>query len=314
MRPITDARGQRLDVADPAGAGTVAVDPDLIRHVFINLLSNASKYSPRRHGDHPVRRAGRRGLRSLRRARPGPGHPRGGRGADLREVLPGARGSAGKAPGSAWRSPGRSWWPTAAPSPARAGQEGGATSILSYRRGQVENVAAPARRRKVFNLTPSSRSLVAAVADDVPDDVESERRREQVAGDAQQGVAVDERREVGVDDEGGADDQRADDDAQGDAVGRRPQALVELVQAPVLEIDREVVVLQPADQPVQLVGQVLQGAEAGGEEALRVPEERPGAGALAVDFAQDRTRCACAGRTADRARGRSPRSRGRPWP
>lgn len=46
MRPIMDERGQRLDIRIPPEAGTVAVDPDLIRHVFINLLSNASRYSP----------------------------------------------------------------------------------------------------------------------------------------------------------------------------------------------------------------------------------------------------------------------------
>lgn len=46
MRPITDARRQRLVVAVEPGTETVAVDSDLIRHVFINLLSNASQYSP----------------------------------------------------------------------------------------------------------------------------------------------------------------------------------------------------------------------------------------------------------------------------
>jgi signal transduction histidine kinase len=46
MRPITDARGQRIEVRIVPGAATVAVDPDRIRHVFINLLSNAATYSP----------------------------------------------------------------------------------------------------------------------------------------------------------------------------------------------------------------------------------------------------------------------------
>ena len=47
MRPITDARDQRLEIRVAPGTETVAVDPDLIRHVFINLLSNAAKYSSR---------------------------------------------------------------------------------------------------------------------------------------------------------------------------------------------------------------------------------------------------------------------------
>jgi two-component system, NtrC family, sensor histidine kinase KinB len=53
LRPIADeargfitAAGQRLVVEEEAGMGEVNVDPDRLRHVFINLLSNASKYSP----------------------------------------------------------------------------------------------------------------------------------------------------------------------------------------------------------------------------------------------------------------------------
>ena len=49
MKAITDAAGQRIEVAIAEGvAGTVNVDPDRLRHVFINLLANASKYSPER--------------------------------------------------------------------------------------------------------------------------------------------------------------------------------------------------------------------------------------------------------------------------
>lgn len=54
LRPIADeargfiaAAGQRLIVQEEPGLGDVNVDPDRLRHVFINLLSNASKYSAR---------------------------------------------------------------------------------------------------------------------------------------------------------------------------------------------------------------------------------------------------------------------------
>jgi signal transduction histidine kinase len=54
LRPIADeargfiaAAGQRLVVQEEPGLGDVNVDPDRLRHVFINLLSNASKYSAR---------------------------------------------------------------------------------------------------------------------------------------------------------------------------------------------------------------------------------------------------------------------------
>ena len=49
MRPIVAEPGQtiRIRVAPGAGAdGKVFLDPERIRHVFINLLGNASKYSP----------------------------------------------------------------------------------------------------------------------------------------------------------------------------------------------------------------------------------------------------------------------------
>lgn len=45
-RFFISAAGQRLVVEKPLGAGEVNVDPGRLRHVFINLLSNASKYSP----------------------------------------------------------------------------------------------------------------------------------------------------------------------------------------------------------------------------------------------------------------------------
>jgi len=47
IRPITDGHGQRLEVRQGPGVATVSVDPERIRHVFMNLLSNAAKYSPR---------------------------------------------------------------------------------------------------------------------------------------------------------------------------------------------------------------------------------------------------------------------------
>jgi len=46
MKTQVDAAGQHLAVRVGTGVTTVPVDRDRIRHVFINLLSNASKYSP----------------------------------------------------------------------------------------------------------------------------------------------------------------------------------------------------------------------------------------------------------------------------
>ncbi len=46
IRPILEAADQRLTVEVAAGLTTVPVDRDSLRHVFINLLTNASKYGP----------------------------------------------------------------------------------------------------------------------------------------------------------------------------------------------------------------------------------------------------------------------------
>ena len=46
VRPVVEAAGQTLIVRTPAEPIMVQVDEERIRHVFINLLTNASKYSP----------------------------------------------------------------------------------------------------------------------------------------------------------------------------------------------------------------------------------------------------------------------------
>jgi len=46
IRPIATAAGQTIVVQADEELGVVSVDRHSIRHVFINLLSNASKYSP----------------------------------------------------------------------------------------------------------------------------------------------------------------------------------------------------------------------------------------------------------------------------
>jgi two-component system, NtrC family, sensor histidine kinase KinB len=46
MKAIIEAARQTIDVKIAEGVTMINVDPDRLRHVFINLLANASKYSP----------------------------------------------------------------------------------------------------------------------------------------------------------------------------------------------------------------------------------------------------------------------------
>jgi len=46
MKGIVDAAEQRIEVVIDGDLGTIKTDRDRVRHVFINLLANASKYSP----------------------------------------------------------------------------------------------------------------------------------------------------------------------------------------------------------------------------------------------------------------------------
>ena len=46
VKPLLDAAGQRLTVQVAANLAPVSVDRDRLRHVFINLLTNANKYAP----------------------------------------------------------------------------------------------------------------------------------------------------------------------------------------------------------------------------------------------------------------------------
>lgn len=46
IKPIIEAAEQKLKIVVDAGVESVEVDPERIRHVFVNFLANASKYSP----------------------------------------------------------------------------------------------------------------------------------------------------------------------------------------------------------------------------------------------------------------------------
>jgi two-component system, NtrC family, sensor histidine kinase KinB len=46
MKAITEDARQMIEIKIADGVSTISVDPDRLRHVFINLLANASKYSP----------------------------------------------------------------------------------------------------------------------------------------------------------------------------------------------------------------------------------------------------------------------------
>ena len=46
MKGIVDAAEQKIEIVIEGDLGTIKTDRDRVRHVFINLLANASKYSP----------------------------------------------------------------------------------------------------------------------------------------------------------------------------------------------------------------------------------------------------------------------------
>ncbi|MDR2673750.1 MAG: HAMP domain-containing protein [Opitutaceae bacterium] len=46
IKPLADDAGQRVEIEVDEAVATVFLDPERIRHVFINLLGNAAKYSP----------------------------------------------------------------------------------------------------------------------------------------------------------------------------------------------------------------------------------------------------------------------------
>jgi len=46
MKSIVEAAEQKIEVVVEGNLGPIKIDPDRLRHVFINLLANASKYSP----------------------------------------------------------------------------------------------------------------------------------------------------------------------------------------------------------------------------------------------------------------------------
>jgi signal transduction histidine kinase len=46
MKPIVDDVGQRIEIEVDEAVTNVFLDPERIRHVFVNLLGNAAKYSP----------------------------------------------------------------------------------------------------------------------------------------------------------------------------------------------------------------------------------------------------------------------------
>ena len=51
MRGQTEAKRQQLQLEIEPGLPQVNADPDRIRQVLVNLLTNANEYCPRRGGD-----------------------------------------------------------------------------------------------------------------------------------------------------------------------------------------------------------------------------------------------------------------------